>query len=78
MACLLSSPTSTASTRARRRSRFSAETPYTAAIASAKNAVASRNTAVSPAAADSAAIVPSPGSTAVDPTAAPLAVTAAT
>ena len=51
-ACLLSSPTSTASTSARRRSRCSAGMPCTSATASTNTAVASRNTTVSPATAD--------------------------
>ncbi len=51
--------------------------PYTTAIASTKTAVASRKNTVSPAPADSAANVPTPGNVAAEPTAAPLAVNAA-
>ena len=47
------------------------------ATASANTAVASRKTSVSPATADSAASVPMPGNAAAEPTAAPLAITAA-
>ncbi len=50
--------------------------PYTEASASTKSAVASRKNTVSPAPADSAVNVPTPGNVAVEPTAAPLAVKA--
>jgi len=51
--------------------------PWTSATASTKTAVASRNTTVSPAIADIATNVPMPGKAAAEPTAAPLAITAA-
>lgn len=69
------SPTSTAKTRARRRSRWSRGMACTEASASTNSAVASRNTTTSPAAANHAARVPIPGKVAAAPTAAPLAVT---
>ena len=70
-----SSPSATARTSDSRRCWSAGSMPWTSATASASSAEASRKNSDSPATAESAAMVPTPGKAAVAPTAPPLLVT---